>query len=358
MQFERFDLLARVLEGQQKATYDLSSSDMPEQRLSDYAGLADLSLAENHVGGSEELRAELARLYGGHAGDYLVTAGASEANFAVFATLLNSGDPVLVEHPTYQPLDAIPRGLGAAVHPLVRNEGEGFQLTADRVRAALPPNLRLLALTNLNNPTGVALDADEVQRIADLAEDRGFYVLVDEIFRELAFDHESPTMGGINERTIVTSSVSKYDGAGGLKIGWIRATPDVRQRLQSVLDYLSSTPAGPSEAIALAVLRGRKKTAARNRRLIEAGRKVAREWAESEPDLVWHDPVAHLAFPNVGGDTLRLADLLLKKYHTFIAPGESFGIEGHFRLNIGKGAEGLQEGLRRVSQARSALRKT
>ncbi len=357
MEFERFDLLARVLEGHARAKYDLSSSDMPGFRLSDYGMIPDRLLAESFVGGSPELRAEIARIHGGRAEDYLITAGASEANFAVCAALLKPGDRVLVEHPTYQPLKAIPRGLGAQVSALERPEARGFRVTAEDARTVLPDGLRLLILTNLNNPTGTALDPADVRGFASLAVERGFYVLVDEIFRELAFDRETPTIGGLNDRTIVTSSVSKFYGAGGLKIGWIRAAPAVRAKLQSVLDYLSATPAAPSEAIALAVLRNREKTVARNRRLIEEGRKVAREWATSEPDLVWHDPVGHLTFPGVGGDSARLADLLLREYGTFIAPGESFDEPGHFRLNIGLGAERLHEGLTRVSKARAELRK-
>ena len=350
MQFERFDLLFRVEEGHDRARYDLSSSDMPPQRLSEYGGLADRSLGEAHIGGSEEFRAELARLHGGRPEDYIVTAGASEANFAVCAALLNPGDPVLVERPVYQPLEAIPRGLGGTVTPVTRREEDGFRLDPEAVSAAAGKGLRLLVLSNLNNPTGVPLDAADVRGLADLAADRGFYVLVDEIFRELAFDREPPTIGGLNDRTIVTSSMSKFFGAGGLRIGWIRAGPEVRAKVRSVLDYLSVNPAGPSEAIALALLRNRERTVARNRRLIAEGRKIAAAWA-GRSGVPWRDPTAHLAFPSVGGDTVRLAERLLHDQATFIAPGESFGLGGHFRLNIGMPADRLTEGLERVSKA-------
>ncbi len=350
MQFERFDLLFRVLEGHSRARFDLSSSDMPTQRLSEYGGLADRPLGESHVGGGEELRSELAGLYGGRAEDYIVTAGASEANFAVCAALLGSGDAALVERPTYQPLEAIPRGLGARVATVHRKEENWFALTAGDVEAALPADLRLLVLSNLNNPTGVPLEPGDVRGIADLAEERGFYALVDEIFRDLAFDQPTPTIGGINEHTIVTCSTSKFFGAGGLRIGWIRAAAPVRNRVRNVLDYLSVNPAGPSEAIALALVRNRAKTVARNRRLISEGRPVAKEWAEAN-GIEWREPVAHLVFPRVGGDTIRLAQTLLRDHDTFIAPGESFGLGGHFRLNIGIPADVLHEGLARVTKA-------
>ena len=134
MRFEPFDLLARVLEGHARAEYDLSSSDMPGLRLSDYEPIPDRSLAESNVGGSEELRRELARIHGGNAEDYIVTAGASEANFAVCAAFLNPGDRAVVEHPTYQPLEAIPRGLGAAVSLIPRSVSRGFRLTIDDLR--------------------------------------------------------------------------------------------------------------------------------------------------------------------------------------------------------------------------------
>lgn len=355
MRFDRFDLLARVVEGEAHATYNLSSSNMPATRLSECDPLGDRSLAESHVGGGDELRRELARTFGGQADDYIVTAGASEANFAIYAALLNPGDRVVVELPTYQPLETIPRGLGATVSPLPRPESRDFRPTVDEIRASLPPGLRFLTLTNLNNPTGVELDGPTARALAELAVERGFYVFVDETFRELAQDRDVPTAGGLSEPVIVTSTLSKFYGAGGLRIGWIRAAEPVRARIQAVLDYLSATPAGLSETLAVSLLRNRERIRARNRRLIAEGRQVFREWADAEPGVRWREPVGHLTFPNVGGDTEHLARVLLEEHATFIAPGESFGIPGHFRLNIGTGAEGLAEGLRRVSKARATL---
>lgn len=355
MRFERFDLLTRVVEGHARAEFDLSSSDMQGERLSYFGAVPDCDLSVSHVGGGVELRSELARIYGGAAEDYIITAGASEGNFAICAALLEPGDRVLVERPTYQPLEAIPRGLGAAVSVVDRPESHDYRLTADDFTNAIPQDLRLLILTNLNNPTGAATDAGTLRALAHRAYERGFDVFVDETFRELSFDTPLPTIGGLNDRMIVTSTLSKFYGAGGLRIGWIRAGAEVRRRLQSVLDYMSATPAAPSETVALAVLRARERIAARNRKLIEEGRKVAREWASAEPQIVWHDPVGHLTFPGIGGNSLELADLLLREYGTFIAPAESFGLQGHFRLNIGIGAEKLAEGLRRVSKARARL---
>ncbi len=350
MQFPPFDLLGRVIEGHDRARFDLSSSDMPTQRLSEYGGLPDRTLAEHHEGGSGEFRQELARLYGGNPEDYIVTAGASEGNFAVCAALLTPGDRVVVERPVYQPLEAIPRGLGGRVTTVSRRPDENFRLDAGDVRSASEDGARMVILSNLNNPTGSALRPNDIGDLAALAKERGAYLLVDEIFRDLAFDQDVPTFGGRNDHVIVTSSVSKFYGAGGLRIGWVRAERQVRERVRNVLDYLSVGPSGPAEAIALNLLRHREKTVARNRRLIEGGRRVAAEWA-ADAGIEWRTPVAHLAFPEVGGDTIRLAETLLRDHSTFIAPGETFGLAGHFRLNIGIGPEPLGEGLARVSKA-------
>lgn len=324
---------------------------MPAQRLSGLGDLEDLSLEAGPLGGSLELRELLAKAYGGRPEEYIVTCGASEANFAVFASLLSPGDPALVERPVYQPLEAIPRALGAQVTHLARPEAEGFRLTTERVRGALPDGLVLLALTNLHNPSGAALDAQTVRGIADLARERGFYVLVDEVFRELAFDRSPPTMGGLNDRVLVTSGVGKYFGAGGLRIGWVRAAEEARRRVRSVLDYMSANPPAISDRIARMLLRNRQATAERNRKLIEEGRGIVREWAERTPAVAYEEPVAHLCFPAIETDTLNLADRLRAKHSTFLAPGESFGLPRHFRLNLGRGPDQLEGGLRELSRA-------
>lgn len=351
MEFDRFDLMRRVIEAHGRAQYDLGNSNMPDVRLSEAGGLGELSLGEGHPGGSEELRANLARLYGGNPEDYMVTCGASEGNFASLTALVRPGDAALVERPVYQSLEAIPRALGARVVPLVRRKEQGFRLYADQVQEAIPEGLRILILTNLHNPTGAPIDGREVRALADLAAEGGFYVLIDEIFRELALDHEPPTMGGLNDRVVVTSGISKFFGAGGLRIGWVRAAEPVLRKLRQVLDYITVAPPGPSEALALALLSRREWVVERNRRLVDEGKAVAREWVEENPGVGWIDPAGHTAFPRVGGDTLALAGQLMEKHSTFVAPGESFGLGGHLRLNLGRGKDMVSGGLARLSKA-------
>lgn len=351
MQFERFDLLGAVEEGQARAKYNLSTSDMPPTRLSEVARLGDFLLSENTPGGGDALRGLLARRFGGAKEDYIVTCGASEANFAVLAGLIRAGDAALVESPVYQPLRSIPQGLGAKVTALPRRPEDGYAVTADRVNRAKPEGLRLLVLTNLHNPSGAAIPGRDLRALSDLASEEGFYVLVDEIFRELAFEETPPTMGGMSDRVVTTSGVSKFYGAGGLRIGWIRASRDARERIRRVLDYMSIAPSGISERIALALLRKKPQVAARNRRFMREGRRIAIEWVESTPGVGWVDTPGNLRFPQVPANTAALAARLLSKHRTFIAPGEAFDRPGHFRLNVGLGPEHVSQGLRRVGQA-------
>ncbi len=355
MRFEPFDLLERVTRGQRHATYNLSTSDMPPTKLSDVVRLPDMLLSENHPGGGEPLRKVLARRFGGGPEDYIVTCGASEANFAVQAALVGRGDNVLVEAPTYQPLLSISHGLGARVRRVERLEEHGYRLSAEDVRASMPDSLQLLVLSNLNNPTGISIPGAEIRALADLAAERGFYIFVDEMFRELAFEHPTPTMGGTNEHVIVTSGVSKFYGAGGLRIGWIRAAAEARAAIRRVLDYLSIAPSGVSERIAVALLKKKTQVEARNRRLIHGGRKAAREWAESTPGVNWYESAGNLVFPGMPVETAPLAAILLERYDTFLAPEESFGRPRHFRLNVGTGRANVEKGLQRVTKAMKEL---
>jgi aspartate/methionine/tyrosine aminotransferase len=355
MQFEPFDLLERVTAGQGHATYDLSTSDMPPTKLSDVIDLPDMLLSENHPGGGESLRALLASRFGGRPEDYIITSGASEANFAVEAAILRAGDTALVETPTYQPLASIARGLGAKVVPLERVEEKGYTLSAEQVRDAIHDGLRLLVLSNLNNPTGVPTSGADLREITDLATKEGFFVLVDEIFRELAFENPVPTIGGMGDHAIATAGVSKFYGAGGLRIGWIRATGRPHKAVRRVLDYLSIAPSGISERIAIALLGKKSEIEARNRRLIREGRKAAQEWATSTPGVGWYESAGNLVFPRLATETAPLAARLLEKYDTFLAPGESFGHPHHFRLNLGSGPENVSKGLAQVSKAMQEL---
>lgn len=305
--------------------------------------------------GSPELRGLIARRHGVPPDHVLVTGGATEANFLVNAALVEAGDRVVVDAPIYSPLRDCAAGFGADLVVVERDCESDWAFDADQLRKAAGPRARLLVLANLNNPTSAVLSRAQLEGISDLAEDRGAYVLVDETFRELAFGGRPPTAARLGPRMIAISTVTKVCGLGGLRVGWIVAEPALLARFRGVKDYTTVCGSGVGQLLATWALRRYGFFLQRARRILGRNRKLVREALQSMPLLSGEVPeVGTVLFPHCRANVAKLADELLRRRRTIIAPGRYFGMADHFRIGVGGDTAELEQGLANLKEALSA----
>jgi DNA-binding transcriptional MocR family regulator len=162
----------------------------------------------------------------------LVTAGAQHALCLLLRVLAGPGDRVLVDHPTYpNALDAI-RATGARPVPVALGPGGwDLEMLGATLRQAAPRLAYVIA--DHHNPTGLTLPDGERDRLVGLARATRTPLVVDETLAELPLDDDAPAPSPLAARgddVIVIGSMSKAYWAG-LRIGWIRATPELVQRL-------------------------------------------------------------------------------------------------------------------------------
>ncbi len=164
----------------------------------------------------------------------LVTAGAQHALTLLLRVLARPGDRVLVEHPTYpNALDAI-RAIGARpVAVALRPDGWDLEMHAATLRQGAP---RLAyVIPDHQNPTGLTLPDGDRADLVDLARATRTPLIVDETIAEVSLGPDAgATPMAAYDRTgdtvIAIGSMSKAFWAG-LRIGWIRASPTLVQRL-------------------------------------------------------------------------------------------------------------------------------
>ena len=355
MHFPPFDLLHWFVDN--PAKYNISFSDMLPATLDEVPiRLEDLNIAENFVNGRPELRQLLATQHGVEQRNVLVTASCSEANLDVCMALLKPGDEAVVVTPNYPPLRDLPKGIGANVREVNLHAKDDFVLDVNALSKAVTSKTRLVVMTNINNPASSIVTGDQLSEIADMASEKDFHVLCDETFRELAFERRPPTAAEFGDRMVVTNTMSKVYGMGGLKIGWIVAGGEALDRIRNVTEYNTVCPSGLSDRIALAVLSNKQRYIERARRIIDSNRPVVREWLERNDKVHWNDPgVGNVAFPRVDADVDLLAMKLLKEYSTVIAPGSYFGMKSHFRLGFGRKTDDLAAGLENFDKALRSL---
>ncbi|MEC7930237.1 MAG: pyridoxal phosphate-dependent aminotransferase [Candidatus Thermoplasmatota archaeon] len=282
----------------------------------------------NEKHGLPELRETLAEMHGVEVEQLLLTAGASEANFLLAATLLSPGDGCIVETPGYAPLRGLPHGCGATARELLRRPDEGFTLDAQRFRSLLPA--RLAFVTNLHNPSGVRANSALLRELGGAMVAGGGLLVVDEIFRPLAAD--LPTVAGA-PGIAVTGSLSKCYGGTATRVGWVVAEPELVARLTALKQWTNPGASPSGERAGLAILREADARLAVMRECASGGGALVRAACEAQ-GWEWFASESIIGFPRVGGDTLALAERLAAA-GVVVCPGEFFGMPGHLRLGWG-----------------------
>jgi aspartate/methionine/tyrosine aminotransferase len=346
MDFPPFDLLDWFIQWLPSARYDIGASGMMASRLDDLdVTFEPADVAEPFPGGGPDLRELLAERYGVSRREVLVTAGASEANFLAYAALLSPGAVALVEHPTYTPLRKMTEGLGARMGRVIRSPDDGFRLPIDHLPDT--KDVRLLSLTSPNNPTGVADEPRDLQAIADACSATGTTALVDEVFLALAFERAPPTAVSVDPRFLITSSLTKLGGLGGLRVGWAVGPAPVIQRMERIAHHLSVAPSRLGERVVLAALEREAELVARAKGILAETRPLVEAWIEATEGVSWVPPdVGNFGYPRVeGADMTAVATRLAQEHRTVIAPGAFFGHEDRFRLGFGTGVDHVQGGL-------------
>jgi aspartate/methionine/tyrosine aminotransferase len=223
-------------------------------------------------------------------------------------------------------------------------------------------NTRLIVVNTPHNPTGAILSAADLRAVYDLAESVGATVLCDEAYRWLDLPGSeplAPPIRNLGDRCISVGTVSKPFGTPGLRIGWIAATEDVVQKCWAMRDFISLSPGGLNDALALIAVTHRDQIAARTRSIVEQNLDVAESWFARNADLVsWSPPrggLLSLVRYRLDISSSELADRLAEDYSVMLAPGSAFGYEGYLRLGIGARPDLFKAGLEQTERGLRAL---
>jgi len=365
MRFPRFDMERMQSTWEHKIRYDLSESGVEaltlEEITRDPKELMRTRLGYAEGVGREATRALVASFHAGRmAADVVITTGTSEANFLALATLVSTGDEVVVVMPNYMQVHGIATGMGARVREVWLREERGWTIDLDALRVAVNARTRVICVCQPNNPTGQILSQGEVAEIVRVADRHGAWILADEVYRGAERSgEESPTFSGRGERVMVTGGLSKVYGLPGLRIGWLVAPAERIGAALEIKDYTTIAPATISEVLAEIALERRKQLLERARFLINERWPMLEDWAGGHSrELHWTAPAAgaitffSYKYPI---DSLALVDRLIREYSTMIVPGIHFRAERHLRIGFGMVPRVLHSGLAAIDRLLTSL---
>lgn len=214
---------------------------LPAPELFDAAGIRaayDRVLAESAgtvlqystTEGDPALRAAVAARLTGRglatgAGDIVVTGGSQQGLSLLATVLLEPGDVVLVENPTYLAALQCFGFAGARVVPVPTDEDGVLPDALEELVLRERPKL-LYLIPDFQNPTGRTLPAERRRAVAGVAGRHGLWIAEDDPYGELRFEGERrPWISSYEaaaDRTVLMGSFSKVM-APGMRLGWLRA---------------------------------------------------------------------------------------------------------------------------------------
>lgn len=179
------------------------------------------------------------------ADDVLITQGGQQGLDLTAKLFVDAGDVIVTERPTF---------LGALIafnpcEPEYRSvpmDDEGLDMDALEEVLRTTDRVKLIyTVPDYQNPTGRTLSLARRQRLVALAEEFDVVVLEDTPYRELRYEGERlPTIKSLDTtgRVVHLGSFSKIL-APGLRLGWVLAEPEVREKL-SLLKLAADTQNG------------------------------------------------------------------------------------------------------------------
>ena len=172
----------------------------------------------------------------------LVTTGSQQGLDLVARVMLDPGDVVLVELPTYTGAITAFRNVQARMVG-VRQDADGVDLdaldeTLTRVQAEGGRVRMLYVVPNFQNPTGLLIGREKRTRLLEWAERRNVMLIEDDPYRELYFEDSASEADvrpiradDANGRVVYLSSFSKTL-APGFRVAWIDAPPPLAAKFE------------------------------------------------------------------------------------------------------------------------------
>jgi aspartate/methionine/tyrosine aminotransferase len=335
---------------QSRARFNLATSGVGAFPLSELGGVPPLEINGDNSYGYAPLKRAIAERYRVDADCVVTAAGTSGANYLAFATLLDPGDEVLIEHPTYGLLVDALEYVGAVVKRFARTPESGFAADPEAVRRAITPRTRLIVVTNLHNPSSVLTEESVLREIGEIARSVGARVLVDEVYLDAVYENTPRTSFHLGAEFVVTSSLTKVYGVSGLRCGWILAEAELARAMWRMNDVFAATPVHPGELLSVAVFEKLDAVREWHRRIVEADRKVLAAFLDRAHAVsAVRTPWGTTSFLRLaGGDADGFLARLRSERDTSAVPGRFFGMPESFRVGMGVNSEMFAEGLRRL----------
>lgn len=333
------------------------------------AGVGHYTATEGILPLREAIVADAAERYRGSdridARQVVVSTGSKQSLFNACFVLFGPGDEVLIPTPSWTSYFEMVTLARATAVSVPGDPHRSLKVSAESLAAAATPRTRGIMLNSPTNPTGAVYDEDELAAILELATERGWWLISDEIYRRLSYDGPAPSLlelAGERDRLVIVDGVAKAYAMTGWRIGWAIAPRPVAQAMVALQSHTTSNASAVSQYAALAALTEREASDRAVAAMVaefDTRRRELLDRVSTEPRLPFVHPAGafylylHVrgAYPSHEAPGSAFAQHLLDRHGIAVVPGAAFGTPDWVRMSYAASRDTLRVGTERLLAA-------
>lgn len=294
----------------------------------------------------------------------IVTDGAKFALYALFQTILDPEDEVIIPVPYWVSYgEQVKLAEGRPVF-VKGEENNGFKITVSQLEASRTPKTKALIINSPSNPTGMIYDQKELQAIGEWAVKHDILIVADDIYGRLVYNGNEFTpiatiSEAIRKQTIIINGVSKTYAMTGWRIGYALGNQEIIDGMIAIASQSTSNSTAVSQYAAIEALTGEQDPVEEMRLAFEERLNILYPLVSNLPGVTLNKPQGTFyLFPNVK-ETLAMCGYenvtkwvedLLEETGVALVTGEGFGAPENVRLSYATDLGTLEEAVRRIAQ--------
>ncbi|TBX35030.1 pyridoxal phosphate-dependent aminotransferase [Enterococcus durans] len=294
----------------------------------------------------------------------IVTDGAKFALYALFQTILDPGDEVIIPVPywvSYGEQVKLAEGKPVFVKGEERN---GFKVTVSQLEQVRTAKTKAIIINSPSNPTGMIYEKNELQAIGEWAVKNDILIVADDIYGRLVYNGNEFTpiatiSEAIRQQTIIINGVSKTYAMTGWRIGYAVGNQEIINGMIAIASQSTSNPTAVSQYAAVEALTGTQDTVEEMRSAFEERLNIIYPLVSNLPGVTINKPQgAFYLFPNVKQtmaicgyeNVTRWVEDLLEETGVALVTGEGFGAPENVRMSYAADLGTLEEAVRRIAR--------
>lgn len=303
--------------------------------------------------------------------DIVVSTGAKQALMNSIMALVNPGDEVILPIPCWVSYVELIKLAGGV--PVLVNTKPDFQLDLDAIKAATTDKTAAIIINTPNNPTGVLYPEEDLRVLGELAVEKNFFVISDEVYEKLVYDDKkhisiASLSPQIKDHTVIINGFSKAYAMTGWRLGYSASPKAVAKGITSLQGHMTSASTAFVQWAGVEALQGQQKSVEDMRQefgrrriyLLERLSKILGIKCDPAYGAFYLMPDVSYYYGKRYGDKViedsgDFCGYLLNEAHVATVPGKAFYAPNTIRMAYSNSMENIQKGLDAMEAALAKL---